>query len=95
MSRLEAVIADATLCADVLAMCACELPKGHSDAHACSCGGSWDADGEPITFPELTDAQREAFFADMFLIASELDIDEMPMSEFLSPVSPDPQESPR
>lgn len=51
MSSADQVIANPKTCGDVLAMCVCELATGHPEDHACECGGSWDADGEPVGFP--------------------------------------------
>jgi hypothetical protein len=38
-------------CPSAKARCLCIHAEGHDGPHACNCGGSWDANGNVITFP--------------------------------------------
>ena len=39
-------------CGNEKASCRCDLPADHPGIHMCSCQGSWDANGKPVTFPD-------------------------------------------
>ena len=41
------------LCHSNLANCFCEEEKGHKGLHKCRCGGSWDNDFVPHSFPDI------------------------------------------
>ena len=51
------------ICDVVLALCHCHEPIGHEGHHICGdartdggigvCGGSWDEEGNPVTFPNV------------------------------------------
>ncbi len=39
------------ICGQIKDSCYCVEQTGHERNHACRCGGSWDKDGVPVTFP--------------------------------------------
>ena len=48
---VEALDAEPGSCGSSLASCYCVHGEGHDGPHECTCGGSWDDDGKPLTFP--------------------------------------------
>lgn len=45
-------IDDDRLCGAEKAFCRCVMAANHDGDHRCPCGGSWDQDGWPVTFPQ-------------------------------------------
>lgn len=41
-------------CKSNLSNCFCEEEKGHEGLHKCRCGGSWDDDFNPHSYPDIS-----------------------------------------
>lgn len=52
--NIEKGLEGVVLCEDNLSSCFCHEAKGHNGVHVCRCGGSWDDNHTPVTFPSVS-----------------------------------------